>query len=256
MESSRPSMVEFFKLGIFSAGVPLAVSAVGFIFSRSLSKKAVDDANTFETVVEEDEEEVGDRVDHAREVLDMRRRLKELQERELNLEKEFLCYEELKEKEAVLMENRNLMILETARVEFLEKEVSSMEVENRRIQNFAVENLRCRAQLEHLKQENELIRRKMEKLLGKSEKQLCLLKDWNFKIKVTEEEIVTTTDLIGKWSNVVKNLKNEVMELHALRNELQDEKSALMKDLNSSEVISSSISQVPEIHSHTSFAFA
>lgn len=178
------------------------------------------------------------------EVLSLRSRIEENQKRELDLELRFLRYHVMKEKESVLMELRNIMLLETARVEFLDREISSMEAEKQRFENLLVEYLRVLEELEFAKRKNGLLQRKAKKISRRTIEQSRIIKEKNLKIEATEAEIFTCRNVLETRNNVIKKMEDEVRELQAIVNQLQEEKSEFLIKLNSSENSASSISKV------------
>ena len=60
-----------------------------------------------------------------------------------------MSYFDLKEQESLLMELKNMVLLEIAHVEFLDREISSAEAENERLRNLVVQYVGVLEYLEH-----------------------------------------------------------------------------------------------------------
>ncbi|XP_028777119.1 protein CHUP1, chloroplastic-like isoform X1 [Neltuma alba] len=266
MESTS-SKTDVLKPVILKAGVPLAVSFAGFIYAWILSKKSLSKAfsssgtrvNSSETdsqqgITREEsyhslasmEEEVptpkdtrvltGTSVLHdypcfEQEINGLRSRVEDLQLRELVLRLHFNHFCDLKEKESLLMEIRNLLSLESARVDFYDKEISSMEAENKRLETFVVQYLDIIEQLEQWKSENRLLRRKVKKLVRKSEAQSRLGHEQTLIIKAQEKEIIRIRDALRTKINVINKSEDEINEMQRILYELQDEKNELLAKL-------------------------
>ncbi|XP_048446062.1 uncharacterized protein LOC103964437 [Pyrus x bretschneideri] len=110
-------------------------------------------------------------------------------------------------------------------VEFLEREASSREVENQRLEKFIGECLRTLEQMEYWKLENGLLQRKLD---------------------AREAELLGIHGALETKTKVIKKLENETGELRALLEQLQDEKKGLLAKLGLAEKLASSISKAQE----------
>ncbi|KAK7337159.1 hypothetical protein VNO77_17720 [Canavalia gladiata] len=169
------------------------------------------------------------------EINGLRSRIEGMQMRELALSLQFDHYCDMKEQESVIGEIKNMLSLETARVDFLDREISSMEKENKRLESFAVQYLRVIKQIQHWKSENRMLRRKFQKLLRKSKAQTRLAKEQALKIRVEEEEILRNRDALETKVNVIGKLEDKMKELQRVLGELQNEKNELLKKLDTAE---------------------
>ncbi|KAF7804366.1 protein CHUP1, chloroplastic-like [Senna tora] len=153
---------------ILKAGIPLALSLAGIIYAWIKTKKSLCKASSLtenefdndspQASSMEDDEQQGMALNTSleQEIIGLRSRIEGLQMKELALRLQFDRYCDMKEKESLLMEIRNLLSLETARVEFLDKEVSSMEAQNKKLESFLAQYLRIIGQLEDWKSENRI----------------------------------------------------------------------------------------------------
>lgn len=240
MESSS-SKVEAIKPVLFKAGIPLAVSLAGFIIARIATRKSssptasslqvnivqeTDSCNIYtdeenlHSLDSESLSRVEDDHAYAVEILGLRRRIEDMEKRELQLEKRFLYYQGLKDQEVVLMELYNKMVLEMNRVEFLEREVSFAEAENQRFESVAKECLTLLRVDEFLRSENEMLRKKVKKLLRRTREHSRILRKQFLQIQCTETEITINKNELEEKADCIKELKFIIEELQGERNEL------------------------------------
>ena len=257
---------------ILKAGVPLAVTLAGFIYAWIMAKKSLSKASSLSTneanstenkphqgtkgeescqslASIEDEGHTtpmddsflsGSSIIHdspclEQEITGLRSQIEGMQMRELALHLKFDQYRDLKEQECVLGETKNTLSMETACVEFLDREISSMETENRRLENFVVQYLRVVEQVEDWKSGNRVLQRKLQKLLRKSKAQSRLAKEQALKIKAEEAEILRCHDALQTRINVIDKLEDEIREIQRALDQLQTEKNELLKKLDTAE---------------------
>ena len=272
------------KPKILKAGLPLALSVAAFIIAKIMERRnlvpkassfenqvdsppanstveSVDGLNSACELLEEGEgqiitnrslvesSEIQDPPDHEEEILALRRQIEHLQEREWELAMRFLCYCEIKEQESRLLELRSRLLLEIARVEFLNWEVSLMEAENKRHEDLVVEYLRVVEQLEFWKLENRLLHREVKKLAKKTRQQSRVIRDCNLKIEGIEKEISRNQEELERRTTAISKLDNEVRELQATLNQVQEEKHQLSDKLKLAEKSAPSTSKVQLFYS-------
>ncbi|EEF42826.1 conserved hypothetical protein [Ricinus communis] len=248
MESSR-SKTEVMKPLFLKAGIPLALSVASFIYARIISRRVVIsdrpkvcslEANngsieafrdnqessirglsSLTSPIKDDEEAMitsshdlssteNSDITAQEQVLGLRSRVEELQKRELDLEMKFLRYHVMKEQELVLMELKNMLVLEAARLESLDREISSIEAEKERFQNLVADYFGVLEQIECVKLENRLLRRKAKRLSKKTMEQSRIIREKNSKIDAAESEILSFCNEIETRSNVIKKLEDDI----------------------------------------------
>ncbi|KAA8518653.1 hypothetical protein F0562_016127 [Nyssa sinensis] len=173
----------------------------------------------------------------------LRRRIEDLQKKELELERRFLRYQDLKEQESLLMELRNMLLLEIAHVESLDKEISLMEAESRRLEDLVIEYLKVLQQLEFSRMENRLLQRKVKKLMRKAKQRSRVINEQNLQIENRQAKILGNQRELEKRGNVIMEMEDEIRELQMNFNQLQKEKKALVTKLELAEQSASSISK-------------
>ncbi|XP_057744163.1 uncharacterized protein LOC130962085 [Arachis stenosperma] len=265
---------ENLKPVLLKAGVPLAVSMAGVIYAWIMAKKINNKAGITEfeedsghgtmheecshsfSSMEDDEEEekqhgitIGSHISVPSEKLvihenhcfeqdiisGLRSRIEGLQMRELALSLQFDRYCDMKEQESLLVEIKNLLWLESARVEFLDKEISFLEAENTKLENFMNQYLKILEQIEKWKSENKILEKKVEKLKKRSNAQRRLIKEQSVRIRAEETEILRSHEALQRSVCVMNKLEDEMREMQRVLDELQFEKNELLKKLHSQE---------------------
>lgn len=268
---------------LLKAGIPLALSLAGFIYTmvmtrrRSLPKvspvetqcetnygEEFRDQESFHSLdstslpSEEEEQpitgtqimglsqssQIHDRPNLEEEILGLRSWVIALQDRERELEMRFLHYCDLKEQEAVLRELQNMLTLEIARAEFLSLEVEFIEAENQRIKAMVVEFLSVAEQLKSARLENRLLRRKVKKLLRTKKEHSRVLMQQTSVLQAGDAEIFRNHKELEQRAQVIKELEDEVTEQRRIVSQLQEEKKELVQKLELAETSVSSTSKV------------
>ncbi|KAF8397783.1 hypothetical protein HHK36_016705 [Tetracentron sinense] len=280
---------EFMKPIFLKAGIPLALSVAGLIYSmittrrKSLRKASTQenqessletncqdefmDQESFHSLNstflhgEEGEEQIitdtqitcvveslriRDRPDLEEEILGLRCRVDALQEREWELEMRFLHYCGLKERELILMELRNIMLLEIAHVEYLGLEVLSMEAENRRVEALVIEYFKIAEQLKSAISDNRLLRRKVKKLLRMTRENSRVLRQQASKIQAKETEVSRSHEELERREHVIKELNDEISELRIIVDQLQEEKKEIVEKPELAEISAASETKAEE----------
>ncbi|KAK3001542.1 hypothetical protein RJ639_021294 [Escallonia herrerae] len=153
------------------------------------------------------------------------------QAREWKLGTRFLRYQDLKEQELILVELLHRLVLDIDRVEFLDRELSSIETENKSLKGILVEYLNVLEQLECSRMENGLIHRKVQKLLRKLNERSRALAEQSLQIVVTEAEVLRSHGELERRAATIKGLEDETDELKTVVMRLQEEKSDLINQL-------------------------
>lgn len=257
---------------LLKAGISIAViSVAGFIYARIMARKSVlkdyslktqvssPKTNTSDDFKDEDDSfhclpstcifsmedvEIGDNKAKIEEILGLRSQIEDLGKREWELEKQFIRYCDLKEQEAMLMELKNMLLLEKTYVEFLDREISWVETDNEILDNLVVQFMGVLEQLEQGKSENRRLQRKVKRLLRRIKEQSRVMRKQNMKIEAREAAILRNYDEIETRNDDIKKLEEEVRELHKIMVQMQDEKIELLKKLEMAEKSAPSISKI------------
>lgn len=178
------------------------------------------------------------------EILGLKNEIEELQKREHSLSMQFLGYRVMKEQDTVLMELNNMVLLETARVKLLDREISAIEAQARGLENFVVVCRRVLEEVEFAKKEKRFLERKVKKLSRRAREQSRIVGEKNAKINGLEAEIMRICDVLEMRTNVINKLDDEVRESEAAVNRLQEEKNDLLVKLIAAESQDSLISKI------------
>lgn len=272
MENSI-SKSEILKPVALKVGIPIVLSLAGFIYSKIMSKRSVhvdtasvthvspQDTNSQLTCEESfhsfDSMDTNfmnalERLENwaqpnlEEEILGLRGRVEKLQRKEYELELKFIKYCELKEQESInmIMELRNMLLLEMDHVEFFDKQICSIETQSKRLEKFVEDHMRVLEQLEHCQSENRLLHRKVKKLCKKTRAQASLMQERDLKIEVKETELLRSQDVIEERANAIKRFEDEVKNMKMILGQLEEEKDQLLKKLELANKSAATISEV------------
>lgn len=242
MNNSASSSVRSLLL---KAGLPLAISVAGFVCAKFVVRRNVapeaalenkvscnkiaSDSSDFEEGIISSTTHFMDsmgfdnqELDYEQEILRLRHQVEELQKRELEMKLQLVRYHDLKEEESVLKELRNILLLEKAYVELLDKEILAMEAESKRLDNLVVQYLSVLDQFQHWKSETALLQTKVKKLLRKSKQKSRVIREKNLKIKAGQADLFTSCSTINQLENQVKEKQCVIEELQEQKTELQN----------------------------------
>ncbi|KAL9393781.1 hypothetical protein Peur_013066 [Populus x canadensis] len=283
---STSSKTEVMKPLFLKAGIPLVLSAAGFVYARIVLRRStiakpfplqttvspvldtidsnddfIDEASihslqsTSSPIKDDDQEHmitssqvcsstVASHIHFEEEILGLKNEIEELQKRERSLAMQFLRYRVMKEQDSVLEELKNMLLLETARVKFLDREISLIEAQTQGFEIFMVECRRVLEQIEFAKKDNRLLERKVKKLSRRTREQSRVIGEKNARINGLEAEIMRFCDALEMRTDVIKKLDDEVREFEAVVNRLQEEKNDLLVKLDAAESPASLISKI------------
>ncbi|KAF7848552.1 hypothetical protein BT93_L1855 [Corymbia citriodora subsp. variegata] len=213
--------------------------------SRSLNSTCTDSIEYEERLAVNLESLIGStsRVWEGEEILALRSTVRDLQERELNLEMQFLRYCNLKERESVLMEIGHALRLGMSQLELLDREVSHMEEENKRIADMAAEYFKVMEELHYWKSHSERLLRKVQKLLRKVKQQARVLRENDLRIEQREGEILKIQRALELKTNDVKRMEGEIDGLRAMLDRSEQEKNELLIELSIAKTSAPPLSQ-------------
>nr|GEY24235.1 protein CHUP1, chloroplastic [Tanacetum cinerariifolium] len=208
------------------AGIPLAFSVTCSLISRIGNRKNGDDCKV-------NTHDVSDNLKE--QMFALRNKIEELQELEREIEFKFFRFIDLKDQEYALLEVQNSLVMEKERADFLEREVSSIEVENKKFDEMVIEYLKALEELESSRLENGLLKRRDQKLLKKTRESSRLIRKMNLKIEAREDEMLRTKAELKRKENVIGEFEHEVEEMNTMISQLRNEKNELFEKLETSE---------------------
>ncbi|KAK9196866.1 hypothetical protein WN943_004999 [Citrus x changshan-huyou] len=252
MDGSASRAQAIIKPVLLKAGVPLAISVAGFICAKMMARKddkvsslksdsyekfrddeSCHSLNSTSSSFKEDEEIITNS------------KLKNYKRGNWR-QMQFARYHDLKEQESLLMELRNMILLEKSYVELLDREVSSVESENKRLENLVVLYLKVLDQLQHWKSESGLLKRKVKKLVRKTKELSDIIREQNLKIESADAELLRNCDVLEEKSNAIQKLENELKELHSVIDQLQEQNSELLNKLQEWHQSASSVTKIED----------
>ncbi|XP_022888957.1 protein CHUP1, chloroplastic [Olea europaea var. sylvestris] len=250
---SSTGKVEAMKPVLVKAGIPLAITVIGFVFAKiagrkylaskapSLSKiqeKSVeidsremyrDDDESFHSLdsaslpcVESDHAFTDACYENSIETLQMQEEIYGLRSQIQDLNMQFLRYQNLKEQEMVLLELRNKFLLEIMRVEYFTREISLMEAEIQRFEHIVIDYLKIMGLLEFLRSENALLHKRAKKLFRRNREQYHVLKKQNLQIVAKETEISRTRKELEMKDICIKNMEETEFSRARKEQEMKD----------------------------------
>ncbi|KAI3725240.1 hypothetical protein L1987_65021 [Smallanthus sonchifolius] len=231
MESTRSR--ELTKSILIMAGIPLAFSVACSLFARITEKKI---SSLCDQIQETKIDSMCD--DESRlkvKILTLRCKIVELQDLEREIEVRFLQFIELKDQEYALMGVQNSLRIEKERAEFLEREVSSMEEENKKFDEMVIAYLKALEELESSRLDNRVLRRREKKLLKKTKESLRLIVKQNLKIEAQEAHVLSTQGELRRKEITIEGFEHEVEVMRAEINRLQNEKNDVLNKLKITE---------------------
>ncbi|GJT04283.1 protein CHUP1, chloroplastic [Tanacetum coccineum] len=224
MESNQSR--DLIKSILIMAGIPLAFSVTCSLISRIGNRKNGDDCKV-------NTHDVSDNLKE--QMFALRNKIEELQELEREIEFKFFRFIDLKDQEYALLEIQNSLVMEKERADFLEREVSSIEVENKKFDEMVIEYLKALEELESSRLENGLLKRRDQKLMKKTRESSRLIRKMNLKIEAREDEMLRTKAELKRKENVIGEFEREVEEMNTMISQLRNEKNELFEKLETSE---------------------
>ncbi|XP_071701848.1 protein CHUP1, chloroplastic [Rutidosis leptorrhynchoides] len=230
---------ELIKSTLIMAGIPLAFSVACTIIARIKHRKISSfqdriNETEFNSMCDQDEDCID--VNHLKEqIYSLRSKIEELQDLEKEIKVRFFRFIDLKDQEYALMEIQKSLCLEKERVEFMEREMSLMEVENKKFDEMMVEYIKTLGELESSRLENGLLRRRENKLLKKTRESSKLVKKQNLKIEAREAEMLRSDAELKRKEILIGGYEVEVMEMRGVISKLRDEKNEVVIKLDVTE---------------------
>lgn len=129
----------------------------------------------------------------------------------------------------------NLLKMEMVRVEILNTRVSSMEVENQKVEHMAMDYGKVLKEMELWKSESQLLKRKVNMLYRIVRQQLRSIRRSQRRLGAHEMEVSNEKGDREEDRSVVKKLQDDVRELRRSLEQMEMEKKEILVKLNSAE---------------------
>ncbi|KAL2896779.1 Protein CHUP1 chloroplastic [Bienertia sinuspersici] len=222
---------------LVKAGIPAAISIAAYICSRIISKRSNSSLSSIPSsminsrqnihIVQRDENAGLQLLGHngrnlEDKLLEQEIHIEGLQQRERDLKRRLLRYQAMKEKEFMLMELRNKMMLEKTRAEFLLKEISLVQDESKRMGGLILEYMKLVHKLK-------IVRRKIAR------QRLKVIREQKLKIEARDEELLSNQEEIPKKDELIQELEDEISQMKEAIDHLQREKIETSNNLDNVE---------------------
>lgn len=209
---------------VLKIGIPLACSAAGGICAIMMEKLMENrhfsshNCSSFSIPLEDEEisETEEQKANVEKKVIQsLKDRVEELEKKEVEIEKQFIRYQNLKEREALLVEMKNTLVMDMGHISFLEREVLWMEEESKRFEGLVSEYLGVAEQVEGQRTENRLLVREVKKIKKRLKEQSKMIREKNLEIEdcKTKLEMETKRRMLEKVGNEVRELNRQMAEL-------------------------------------------
>ncbi|KAI3452981.1 hypothetical protein Pfo_009644 [Paulownia fortunei] len=195
---------------------------------------------------EEDEVYQSEMANNASEQERLRNLVKELEEREVNLEGELLEYYGLKEQESSIAELQKQLKIKTVEIDMLNITINSLQAEGKKLQEEVSQGVVARKELETARKKIKELQKQIQLEANQTKGQLLLLKQQVSGLQAKEEEAFKKDREVKKKLKAVKELEVEVMELKRMNKELQHEKRELIVKLDAAEARIKTLSNMTE----------
>ncbi|XP_010516889.1 PREDICTED: protein CHUP1, chloroplastic-like [Camelina sativa] len=221
------------KPAILRVCVAVVISATGLILARFVFRKEDNEVTSPASNPEfssspggrNNEEEETESLDHDKqEILSLKSKFEELQKKGYEMELRFEQYCNLKDQEVMLMEHKSMLSLEKSQLNFFRKEVLAMEEEHKRRQDLVIVYLKLVGEIQELRSDNGLLEGKAKKLRRRSKQLYRVVNEKSMRFIGVEKEFLKCVDELETTNNVVKKLEDEVKDLKANIDVLQEEK--------------------------------
>lgn len=184
---------------------------------------------------------------NATELERLRNLVKELEEREVNLEGELLEYYGLKEQESSIAELQKQLKIKTVEIDMLNITINSLQAERKKLQEEVFQGSVVKKELEMSRKKIKELQKQIQLEANQTKGQLLLLKQQVSGLQSKEQETFTNNAEVEKKLKAVKELEVEVMELKRKNKELHHEKRELLVKLDAAEANVKVLSNITEV---------
>ncbi|KAL3824413.1 hypothetical protein ACJIZ3_020442 [Penstemon smallii] len=197
------------------------------------------------------EHKCNDHEETDREIENLRTMVKNLQEREMNLEIQLLEYYGLQEQETAVMELQNRLRLSNMESKLYNLKIESMQSDIRRLEAQVSDYAKVLTELEAAKAKIKLLRNKLRSEAEQNREQILKLQERVMKLQNQEEKAVENDQNVGMQLQKRKELEMELEEMKKLNHALKLENSELAQKLEDLQMIATSAldnEEVQELH--------
>ncbi|KAF9616009.1 hypothetical protein IFM89_027948 [Coptis chinensis] len=203
----------------------------------SSPRKDADKSMTLKIAVDKETEK---EIHHLRNMVHM------LQERERSLEMQLLEYYGLKEQETAVMELRNRIKINSMEAKLFTLKIESLQADKKRLEAQVADHSKVLAELESVRTKLKMLKKKIRLDEEQTKEQLSMLQHKVSDLKDQEYGTVGRDVDIGKGLQRLKELEEESSGLRMANSRLQGENSELLRRLESTQVLATSVLELPE----------
>ncbi|KAK9149399.1 hypothetical protein Scep_008156 [Stephania cephalantha] len=177
-------------------------------------------------------------------IIQLRDKVRELQDRETKLERELLGYYGFKEQQTAFMELQNRLKISSVEAKLFNLKIESLQADNKRMEAQLVEYCRVVDELESAKAKIKMLKRKIRSDEEQNKEEISSLQQ--MLKRVEDKETNYNADTLAKLDRL-RELEDEEMQLRRENAILQLENSELARNLESTQILASSVLEVPEV---------
>ncbi|CAO2824127.1 unnamed protein product [Amaranthus hypochondriacus] len=230
---------------LVKAGIPAVISIAAYICSKIVSKR-IETSNPSSSIIDPAEQDCNNSTvfdDYQHEghnsrgnlevkLLELEILVEHLQRKERDLKARFLKYQVMKQRELMLMEMRNKLILEKTRAEVLIQEIYLVQNESQRMGSFILEYIKVIQKLEDSKKENGLLERKARKLCKRGRQRLKIIREMKLRIEAKDEKILSNEEELQRKDELIQELEDEISQMKEVIDHLQREKLEISNNID------------------------
>ncbi|XP_042513923.1 protein CHUP1, chloroplastic-like isoform X2 [Macadamia integrifolia] len=181
------------------------------------------------------------------EIINLRNKVKVLQEREKNLEIKLLEYYGLKEQETVVMELQNRLKINNMEAKVYTLKIKSLQAENQRLEAQVADHAKLVAELETARAKIKMLKKKQRSDEEQNKELMSALQESVADLQEQEQMAILNDADVQNEVQRMKELVYKSEELKKINSSLQQEKNCeLAGRLESTQILASSILEDPE----------
>ncbi|XP_076908442.1 protein CHUP1, chloroplastic-like [Bidens hawaiensis] len=184
---------------------------------------------------------------HEQELKSLRNTVKNLKERESNLEIKLLEFYGLKEQETVVMELQNHVKLNNMEAKLFELKIESLQADNKRLEAQMADNKKLVTELDDARAKIKMLKKKLKSEGEENKKQILEFHQRVQKMQEDENKYARIDSQVELELQKIKGLEVEVAELRKSNHDLQLEKEDLDHRLDCVQIMATSVLEDAEV---------
>lgn len=188
-----------------------------------------------------------DKDEHAQEIRHLRNMVRMLRERERNLEVQLLEYYGLKEQETAVMELQNRLKINNMEAKLFTLKIESLQTDNRRLEAQVADHAKVVTELEAARAKIKLLKKKLKSEAENNRQQILNLQQRVGKLQDQDYKSASSNSEVQLRLKRLKGLEDEMKQFRESNMRLQLENSELARRLESTQILSCSVLEDPEV---------